>query len=405
MTTDLYATVLFNDGEGIDPTDLTAISQRVMASMWDQLVGALIPREAFTLSLDTPFDPSATIIVSGSPAPVIPYALALTVSGARPAQGSANNKVAIKAGTLLQVVAAADGSSPGMIAFTFDGSTELTIANGNPSNPRVDIIQMALSYVDDTPIQRDFEDQVTRQKSSTTPLKRRRVQCALSIKQGTPAASPTYPLPDAGNVVIAGIVVGTSYAGAAPLAIVDTAGAAAVLHDQRMPLRVRPHGIHATNYQFPDGGGFVLNDKRLVAKVSGSNDLVIPCIAWPNAGRLIEAESLMYSGGVVTSTTYCRYIADTNTLVDMNFSGLGGSASLLVLARASGPLAFQAQHVPAAGPTVLAAANLMGPPLWTSGFRAPVPQPTDGSELVLRYINPTNGANFLLSTWYIAEGM
>jgi len=406
MTTDLYSRAIFSDGEGIDLTDMQSLSGTPLAVLFDQLIYELLPREAATPDLDTAFDPTT-----------MPYAVALTVAGARPTQGSANNKIKITGGTLMQAIAARDGTEPKLLAYSFPGTDEVTIANGDPTNPRVDLVQMSLSYLNATSA-RDFQDAATRALTSTTPTTRRRVQCVLSVKQGTPAASPTYPTPDAGCVVVAGVVVGTNYAAAAGFTFDDLGGATAVIHDQRMPLRVRSTSTLPANYIWVDTGSEFAIVNRFIAQrmtAAFSIDIRMPCLRVGNAGRLVEVNCTYNAPTGGSSSFLERFNASVpttggaNPLAGANFAV--GSTGMSLRRTALG--IFQNLHAPVAGPTVLAAANGMGAPVWSNGFRGPGPSPgqfdttfpINGEYLALKFTSPPVGTQFAIATWHIAEGM
>ncbi len=238
MTLDVYKSMAQTDGEAITFGDINDAQRFLAARLTDQFFEKLIGSPT---TADPEFGSQ-----NGANATTV-WAYALSIGGAHPKQGSANNKVKIGAGTLFQKLASADGNEPTIAAFTFDGTLEVTIANGSAVNPRVDMIQMKLEYVAADVQSRDFQDATTGALSTITPSKKRQIQCTVSVKQGAVAASPTYPTPDAGYVPIAAVVVGTNYVAAAGLVYVDTAGAVAVLHDLRMPLRIRPHSVAPTS--------------------------------------------------------------------------------------------------------------------------------------------------------------
>lgn len=413
MSTDIFSRVYFNDGEGVDPVDFNGISDRILAIMYDQFVSEMFPREGIPTALGNTGDLDADRSNTISDNTRCPYAIAVATSGARPRQGSGNNKVQLSPGTLLQAVAEADGTEPKLLAFKFAGTEEVTIANGDATNPRVDIVQMALSYAIDTTISRDFKDAVTGAVTTTTPTKRRRVQCTLSVKQGTPAASPTYPTPDAGCVVIAGVVVGATYAGGSGLLFEDTAGAVVVLHDQRLPLRVRPHGVWPSDYIYPDGGDYVYHGHIYVSRDVHTSplDIFMPCTRWGNTGRLVAMDCAFSEPSTLTSKL-CRWLMSTGGVINLNNANMNGSGAGSLSLRQSGRHLWG--HAPDVGPTVLAASNGMGAPIWTNGMRAPGLQPTgetdttfpvEAGNLVLRYVDPPVATRFHRVTFYIAEGL
>jgi len=135
--TDIYQEVLFNDGEELTFQDQNNIQRFLQTRLSDQLFSHLIPND--TNDPDRADDALGNYFAS---------AYCLTPGGAYLKQGTANNKVKIAAGTLLQALGNVNGSTPQFLAFTFDGTTELTIANGDATNPRVDIIEMKLQEID-----------------------------------------------------------------------------------------------------------------------------------------------------------------------------------------------------------------------------------------------------------------
>lgn len=238
MPNDLYKKVNFSDGEGLVHTDLNNAQRFFGASVYDQLLSKLT---GHTLQ-----DFFEYVQVNTH----TKWAYALSVGGALPQQGTANNKLKIGAGTLFQKIGNSDGNAETFLPYTFDGTLEFTIANGDATNPRVDMIQMKLELEDGDSQSRDFEDATTRIVTTTTPNKQRRVLGTFSVKQGTPAASPQYPTPDAGYVPICCVVVGANYTGAAAFLTRDSAGANAVIHDLRMPLSIQSQSVFPRDCQY-----------------------------------------------------------------------------------------------------------------------------------------------------------
>lgn len=414
MTTDQYGRVIFHDGEGVQLDDLNDTASRGLAVLWDQVVRELIPNRALTTAAneDSAIDRTT-----------IPYALALTTMGARPAQGSGFNKIKITAGTLMQVIAATPtGSEPSVLAFSLPGTNEVTIANGDPTNPRVDIVQMKLEYLEDTSLPRDFEDAISRLKTTTSYTKRRRVQCTLSVKQGTPASSPTYPTPDAGFCVIAGLVVGTNCVHAFQPQIQDSAGAVMVIHDQRMPLRIRGHvtppGAFVAdflNIRARQINGFAVTRDKTTTDAAPSN-ILVPILVSGNTGRLVQVSAQIAAATPMVSK-FCRYVGGANdALTDPNImlAGAGLPSNTTLSHAIPTQLAFQAAHAPDAGPTVQASANGVGPPIWTNGFRAPaltfngefdVAFPVEHSALAVIWLDPPDSATIRWTTFFVAEGL
>jgi hypothetical protein len=267
MITDNFRQQLIDDGTEATLEQVNNAQRFLGARLLDQVLGQLIIGQ--NTGSPAQFDPEFPG-QRGIDPPLSPYAYCLTPGGAYLRQGSANNKVQIAPGTLLQRITnprpptssgaggpgiggpGMDGLEETLLAFTFDGTTELAIANGDATNPRVDIVQMQLSFVEGDLLAQTYDNAtppavlLISQGANTT----RRVQCALSVKQGTPAAAPAYPDPDAGCVVVAGIVVGATYSAAAGFKFYDTAGAVAVLHDQRVPLCVRGRTVAPRSMEY-----------------------------------------------------------------------------------------------------------------------------------------------------------
>ena len=245
VLTDLYKSVLYNDGEDLVFGDQNDGQRFLAARLYDQVLEKLIGNP-------NGLDPELGDLAGANSSTA--WAYCLDIGSARPVEGSATNKIKVSAGTLMQKIANAAGAEPTLLAFTFDGTTEFTIANGNASNPRVDMLQMKLEYVAADMQSRDFQDAVTGANTSQSLSKKRQVQCTLSLKQGTPAASPTYPTPDAGYVPIACVVVPTNYTfpGADHLLYIDDAlgGPYAVIHDLRMPVNVSPEALWPNDAAF-----------------------------------------------------------------------------------------------------------------------------------------------------------
>lgn len=433
MPSEIFSQVLFNDGEGVDPTDFNDVQNLQRAQMWDRFLGELVaptfvgsgthdPAVQGPISFAGPFQQSGP---PTSEASAMAYAYTPNPGCAMPMVGILGNaQIMITAGTLYQYLGSIDGSTPKFLPFRFKGdATEfVTIANGDPSNPRVDIIQMALSYVNDTTVSRDFKDATTGAVTTTTPTKRRRIQCVLSVKQGTPAASPRYPDPDAGNCVIAGVVVGTNCVHAAFPGFDDAAGAVAVLHDQRMPMRSRSIGVSPSNYLYTAGYSTVAGRPYVQKSTGGGEDLAIPLWAG-TCSRLLGAS---ISAFPATPPFTAKWFAESYTnsgpgFSDASFKLAGTGLTFLgsVFSSASvGNLIYHAAHEPVAGPTVLASNGaFVGAPIWTNGRRAPHEPARAGAPNILiggivratgisfRFIAPANGSQFGPTTFVIAAGL
>lgn len=418
MTTDLYKQRLIGDGAVAVVEDVEDAQRFLGARLMDQILGqSLLSFIPTAPSLSNYSNDLEFTSMHGVDPLTGPYAYTHNPGQAFLRQGTANSHLQISPGTILQKVAtAATGTEETLLAFTFDGTLEFAIANGDPSNPRVDILQMSLALVEGDPVSQLVDSAtppavtLVSQSVNTT----RRVVATLSIKQGTPASSPTYPTPDPGYVVIAGVVVGTNYVGAAGFVFgADSAGAVAVVHDQRMPIRLRTPTVKIGSFIQEASHWTVSQFGNFMTLASPTADLQAPLDSGSQMGRVVGVAQWM-----LDPTAFAMKL----TSISINDDGshgvsLGGNAANNTATAATGfnkwhqiftnLTQFQAAHAPNAGPTVQAAANGMGPPLWSSGYRCP----SYSSGFPLSYTTVTLQINTVTNlvvgpcTWYIAGGL
>lgn len=234
MATDLYSTVLYNDGEGLDYTDLNAMSQGMVARIAEQMWGRMCGYLGVTNK-----DPQLQG-EGGDDAALTSLAYTLTGGDCVAAQGSSTTKLKLLGGTIFQKIAAADGAEASFIPFTLRaGDVDLTITAGDATNPRIDILQMKLEWVDGDAEDRDFKDGTTGAVTTTSTDKTRRVQATFSMKNGTAAATPTYPAPDTGYCLVAAVRVPSTWtANVGP----ETGGSSSAITRQcTIPLKIEHH--------------------------------------------------------------------------------------------------------------------------------------------------------------------
>lgn len=398
-TEDLFAGVNFNDGGEVDYGDHNDAQTLLVSRLFDQVIERLI---------GGPTDKDPEFISQQGANASTAWAYALSVGGGNPRQGSTNNKVQIGAGTLLQKISNTTGAEAKLLPYTFAGTDEVAIANGDPTNPRIDMIQMALAWVTDDPVSRDFQDAVTGANTTTTQSIRRRVQCTLSVKQGAPAASPSYPAPDAGNVPIACVVVPANYSGAAPFVYRDDA-TNAVIHDLRMPIAIKPHTTRPQDFAINTAdGSWTLSTGGTRWQAVGTGEMYVPCM--PRFGRLIAVDVAAMSA----PTT-----AGSHKLVEYNLDG-GNADRADVSSFMNGTAAFvedqvkmtdwEAHELFSAGPTI-AGNGTHSPPIWCNGARAPYERHSLGTAprfptwLALRVAGAVAGEQVYAVTFYVAEGL
>ena len=291
---DTFLSPNYTDGEGIYIEDIQQGERGILARMLDQIVERSLPAIVGHTLADGPDVDYPSTQHGGIDAPSNTIAIALTVSGGMPIQGSANNKIKIAAGTLLQKVNTADGGDMSLVPFTFDGTQEQTIANGDASHPRIDLLEMKLVLIAGDSASRDVEDAVTDAPSSQTINTSWRVQCTLQIKQGTPGATPAWPAVDSGFVAIAALYVGTNYVGTNPLKFDDTAGANVSVWDLRMPVNVQTYRVGPQDFQFDTTKWTLDGTRHKVTAAASATALEVLCPV--TKGRIIAVE-MCYSAG------------------------------------------------------------------------------------------------------------
>lgn len=365
---DIYKNVNISDGQVIVTADMNGLVRYQQAKLTDQVIEKLIAGLVGTISADTP-DVDFPGSMNGTDVPTS-LAFALNCGGACPSQGTTNAKLKITPGTLFQKIGAASGSDSTLLAFTFDGTEFVTIANGDPSNPRIDIVEMKLELIDtlDT-ASRDVEDAVTDAPSSQTVNTTHRVQMTLQVKAGTPAATPTFPAVDAGFVPICAVMVGANYVAAAGFKFDDTAGATATIWDMRMPINVQVFRVHPTAFMFDTGASkWALSSTRdNVTAGSVAADLIVPCPV--TKGRIL-AVSISNLNGTGSD-------AHLSTVSDNGITTNAAMANLRGLPTAPGPAKEQQNTFRYWNPAVIAGAlpatnyGTANIPVWANGRRTP----------------------------------
>ena len=248
--------------------------------------------------------------------------------------------------------------------------------------------------------------------------KGRQVQCTLSVKQGTPAASPVYPTPDAGCCVVAGVVVGTSYLTTTNIILGDdTAGANAVLHDQRMPLSVKAYRSIPRDMYYIDAEWAPSTDKKFITSVGGGVHARASCKMGGSAGRVIavamSGDINAGTGILLSKETLSGGGSGTSTsLANLNSKLAGGSGTQKYMVATLDTIEWN--HAPAAGPTVQQdPTSGIGVPVWTNGKRCTsqpfangntaTPNEVDAVELDIN--SGTNTDKIWAVTYFVAGGL
>jgi hypothetical protein len=230
MPVDTFAQVRFEEGEGLSYVDLNNITRFIEARVLDQLLRELVGYNGESVS--APKDPI------GSPAVADPQlAYVLNAGSCVLKQGTTGTRLGLTTGTVFQSIASADGNDPKFLAYSVGASdVDLTITAGHATNPRIDILQMRLEYVDGDTQSRDIEDAVTRVVSTFAVNKERRVQATFSIKNGTAGANPVYPAPDSGYCVVGAVRVPALWS--TGVSTNPGATTSAIIRQLTMPLKV-----------------------------------------------------------------------------------------------------------------------------------------------------------------------
>lgn len=107
--------------------------------------------------------------------------------------------------------------------FAYLTTNSFTFTANASGNPRYDLIQVAITNPDGDSQMRHFEDAVTGAVTSDPTNKKRTRTATVSVKEGTPAGSPTVPTPDTGYLALAAVLLNDGYAGgtARPNGLID----------------------------------------------------------------------------------------------------------------------------------------------------------------------------------------
>lgn len=373
MTTEIYKRVLYNDGEAQTYGDANDAQDFIRATIWDKIIQNLIGNTKLT---------GASLLEFGGNNGVdAPNHLAYCLHGGqaylRP--GSATNKVQIAPGVLIQKVGTTDGSAPSVLAYAFAGTEEFTLTNGDATNPRIDLLQMKLEFVDGDSQSRDFQDAVTGANTSTSMNKKRFIQCTLSVKAGAAAANPTYPDPDAGYVAVGGALVGPGYVtsqqafwgtpASANTALSSDITGEVFIHDQRMPLNIQSFSVDPSMMRLVTAW---TNNGDHVTSSNAVNQLNVPNPKGGNTSRLVGIE--FYCGSFNNDTTNDVLVRmDPVTTDIMNYiTGISGGGIIRIPYYTLEGQNSQTYKKTAAFFTINpSSVNKIGVPIWSNGGTSP----------------------------------
>lgn len=317
-------------------------------------------------------------------ASLIPFVFVMSAGACAPIQGSANNKVKLSAGVLMQ--------SPELgvlLSYALDGTDEVTIPVAAGAVPRVDLIQIKIS------------------PDSTTYDKRTVID--INLKAGTPGASPVVPDLDPGYVAYATVLVGASYAAAAAFKTEDTAGAVAVIHDQRLPLNARNCMMTGSDFYYDPAAWSAAGFNSIELNTAPSDPVGIVPSCGVDDGRILGV-SLSQEIPVGSGTESNQLVKVAMTNISFNVSTL----ATIPVSIASGHYGtvydilgdFDSNHLPAAGPTVVANSSAIGAPVWSNGHRCWVDSTSIAGGIIhrvgVRTINCRNGMDIAGAQLWVA---
>ncbi len=370
MATDLFKTVLWNDGEGITNADLNATGMFGVARMADQILEHLAGGPLATADVDldqwgqNDNDTDLTQLI-------------YTLTGGEAvlwSDGVPGDQLRVTAGTIFQKVANANGEEPGFLPFSIrDGDLSFTIAANATGNPLIDIVQVKLEWVDGDPDARDFKDAVTGALSSTNPDKTRRVQATVSVKRGASGATPTYPTPDAGYALLGAVRVPDGWVAADGIKPVVGGGGGpeATIRQCSVPLRIEGIATHphewdlflASNWQRDNGTG--------VMEASGGNatDLYVWCPV-PTGNKRIVGVTVIgnFVGAGAVLLESMEYLLAVGYVANETFTLTGALVQTGALRRKTAHLGQIADASPDSNPS--GANGPIGDGMWACGGMA-----------------------------------
>lgn len=248
--------------------------------------------------------------------------------------------------------------------------------------------------------------------ATQTISKKRRVQATFQIKQGTPAANPAYPAPDAGFVPVAAVLVPATH---------NAVHSLANLRDMRYPLGgVRVYDVTFTEFNTQFSGTAWTLDRTFCRVLAGgaNGTLSAKCPVGGHTGRVIGAGlygtvkssagatiRLVHlsqgSGGAITNT-------ERASLDSFITSDLDTTAGLRV-----GSDVFLQEHASTDLGTRLASSRV-GSPIWVNGQRCGPAAIKGNSTAAINQIDQlalqilgSSAVNTWVGTvrWIVAHGM
>jgi hypothetical protein len=404
MPTDLFKAVLFNNGEGADVQDFNNIRGFMGARLFDQVLrAAAASARGGTAELPTQRTALATA----------PFLYALTGGAGYIVPGGAALQTTVRAGTIFQQVGATSGDEASFLPFTMaDAAFTLTHAIGDATNPRIDVIEVKLEYVNGDSESRIVQDPAPSALQTVQTInKKRRIQATFQIVAGTPGATPAYPSLTAGFAALGAVLVPATH----------NAVFVAQTHysDLRIPLGVKPARVDGGQFVVESGGDWTISNGAAATNALkrggllsslGPTSVFVPCPLSANQ-RLVGisiAGRLEYSA---LTARLLRIDATDGAAADV---ALGQLQSFLPSSATPTVNHVNMSDLEAAVATASGNAKNaagLGHAIWGNGQRsgcAGEGLAVDGTRLGLELEATTGGADLIVIgevVWYYADGL
>lgn len=326
-------TTAFSDGEGIEFGDLNDASRSVMAQIWD----ALVAQEARL------YDDGRPGIIGSARIYSLSAAAGEFVSNG--ALGITNNPGVIAQWSGANGWVTPGGSDAALRAYQLGlHEINVTLQPGDPVNPRLDIVQIKITWDSANLIWRDFRDAITGALTSLQTYTQRVPKITVQVKQGTPGVNPAPPAIDAGFAPWIMVRVPANFNAAIDP---DTQ-----VYDFRWPVRHFGTSLVLAPDMFPGSGGLTLTTAGEWTAAGADTLYVIPRSPRFGESRLIGVQ---YYGDLANGSTVqlIRRNLDVNPPTDF--------VSAYVLTR---PQGFEQSFAPPS-------TGGIPDPVWDCGYQYP----------------------------------
>lgn len=302
-------------------------------------------------------------------------------------QGASQRQVQMAPGILLQ----SDGANNALLAYRFNGTEVFPdLSNGDATNARVDLLQMKITF-----------------DPALGP------SVTLGTKNGTAAATPVIPDPDAGFVPVGFSVTGQTYSGGVNslrFALTTNVNAIAQVCDVRMPIGVRAYTVEPLLFNLETA--WALQQTNIYVQSSSATNAMY-CRCPTRVGRIVavDIDRAAPPSGTVTlgRGTWAGGVSIGSTVFPSRSFGTYNGYLFGTVAR-SRRVDFEGSYAP--GGTIpnitQSAVNKIGVPFWTSGLETPQADTTALAGHVwsyLKILNAASGQQHGSITWYVASGL